>query len=142
MQQEKAAGKRPEEVTMILKPVIKSQTIVIMSVNSLNEYEEEKYEQILTVANADPLDNNTWKYTFKGLPKYDKGGNVIGYELSEKLDNEASKYYVEEDRPETDDIIPPPEHYIITNTFKAPEEKIDIPVEKVWEDEDNKVMGR
>ena len=102
------ANKRPEKVTLVL------------SGNGID------YEQTLTVSNANTLDNSKWEYTFTNLPKYDANGDEIEYILSEKDLN--NKFYT------TENTQINQEEKTVTNTFKVPDEKVEITVNKIWED--------
>ena len=68
-------------------------------------------------------EDNDWKYTFTSLPEY-KNGNKVTYEIKEidKPDGYTSKV----------------EGYTITNTLNV----INIPVTKVWKDNNNKEGNR
>lgn len=82
------------------------------------------YEQIITASNANPENSNEWKYTFTDLPKYDEKGKEIIYLVNEEEVEENSLYFYEKKV----------EGNIITNTFKVPEDKITITVNKEWKD--------
>ena len=74
--------------------------------------------------------NNNWKYVFTNLPKYEKGVE-INYNIKEEtviVDYDSQIAGNKQDG------------FIITNTH-APE-KVSIPVEKVWNDRDNKANKR
>ena len=123
-----SVGKRPEKVTMVLTATTRSQSIILSEFGA----EGEQFKHELTAANAVEGDSNTWEYVFTDLPKYDKYGNTLSYELTEELD---SIYYKENYR---DDLS----YYTITNTFKVPADKISIPVVKVWNDNNNTANKR
>ena len=110
------ANKRPEKVTLVL------------SGNGID------YEQTLTISNANVADNSKWEYTFTNLPKYDANGDEIEYTLSEKDLN--NKFYTSENTKINQ------EEKTVTNTFKVPDEKIEITVNKVWEDNDTQEQRR
>ena len=104
-----SAGKRPESVTLVLTG--NGQT----------------YKQELTEANATE-DTNRWEDTFNNLPKLDSNGDEINYVLSEELDN----IYYTNTNSKVDQ-----EYKTVTNTFKVPTDTVDIPVTKVWNDNNN-----
>ena len=77
-------------------------------------------EQEITEANG-------WKYTFTDLAKYDDRGNEITYTVDEKEVNLGDlKFYTKEINDKT-----------ITNTFTIPDEKVNVMVNKVWNDNNN-----
>ncbi len=82
------------------------------------------YEQEITTLDANPENSNEWKYTFTDLPKYDEKGKEIIYLVNEEEVEENSLYFYEKKV----------EGNIITNTFKVPEDKITITVNKEWKD--------
>ena len=109
------ARKRPEEVTLVLTG--NGQEFKI-SLNQSNQVEGQE---------------NIWKGTIENLPKYDENADVINYELSEEsLD---SIYYTEENT--TINQLTK----TVTNKFEVPDDKIEIEVNKKWED-DNNALGR
>ncbi|MDO4283590.1 MAG: Cna B-type domain-containing protein, partial [Clostridia bacterium] len=79
------------------------------------------------VARKTVTENDNWRYTFE-LPKYDRLGNEIEYTVDEEFE---SKFYVKEI---TENVI--------TNRFVVPDDQIEIPVEKIWKDENDKVGKR
>ena len=84
--------------------------------------EEVVTEQVVT-------EENNWSYEFE-LAKYDESGNEIVYTIDEK--EVGSKFY------EKVGV----ERNVVTNKFVVPDEKIEIWVDKKWEDEDNKYGKR
>ncbi len=74
---------------------------------------------------------NDWKHTFK-VPKYDELGNEIQYTVDERdLNSTISKFYEKHISGNT-----------ITNKFKVPDEKVNVEVIKVFDDEENKLGKR
>ena len=75
---------------------------------------------------------NEWNYTFKNISKYNNYGEIINYTVDEIEENtEDLKFYTKE-------ITGTKEQgYVITNKFTVPEDKINIKVNKVWEDNSN-----
>ena len=72
-------------------------------------------------------DNNTWTYTWKGVPKYDpKTGEEVEYSVSE--DRIPEGYECEETTAEPDGTI--------TNTHEI--ETVDVTVTKKWEDDSDR----
>ena len=84
--------------------------------------EEVVTEQVVT-------EDDNWSYEFE-LAKYDENGNEIAYTIDEK--EVESKFY------EKVGV----EGNVVTNKFVVPDEKIEIWVDKKWEDEDNKYGKR
>ena len=117
-----ASGKRPESVELVL-------TGTGANVNSTNT-------ATLTAENNTDGNTNTWEYTFTGLPKYDSNGDEIQYTVTEKeVNSEDLKFY-------TNNVSGDMKSgYTITNTFIVPDETVDIPVTKVWNDNEN-ALGR
>ena len=64
-------------------------------------------------------ESNDWAYTFEDLPKYNEGKEI--------------EYTVEED--EVEHYTSSIDGYTITNTYVP--ESVEIPVKKIWDDEDN-----
>ncbi len=84
--------------------------------------EEVVTEQVVT-------EENNWNYEFE-LAKYDESGNEIVYTIDEK--EVESKFY------EKVGV----EGNVVTNKFVVPDEKVEIWVDKKWEDEDNQYGKR
>ena len=81
-------------------------------------------EQVVTGNTTSDAD---WNYTFTNLPKYDAQGNEIAYTVEEQEVNENDlKFYAKSKA-----------NYDLTNTFKVPNEKIEVSVTKHWEDNSN-----
>ena len=122
-----ANGKRPESINLQVR-------------NGKGVAEEE----IVNVGNANNGNTNKWTYTFTNLPKYDENGEEIVYTVSEEeVNTDDLKFYTsdigevtnvenEEDKKEA----------TITNTFTVPEEKIELTVNKVWEDNNTQELRR
>ena len=108
------ANKRPNEIT------------VVLSGNGVD------YERTLTKQNE--IQTNKWEYIFTNLPKYDATGSEIQYILSEK--ETENKFYTKENTQINQ------EEKTITNTFKVPEEKVSIEVNKVWIDNEIQAQRR
>lgn len=112
-----SAGKRPASViiTAIHNDVLKGQVT-------------------LTSSNAIAENSNIWEGTITGLPKYDSNGNVISYVLGEREVNEHDLdfYTITGVNYETNTVI---------NTSTVLNEKVEIPVTKVWVDNNN-VSGK
>ena len=69
-------------------------------------------------------EGNEWTYTFKDLAKYDQYNNIINYTVDEEeINKDDLKFYSKSITGTT-----------ITNTFTRPEDKIEIKVNKNWED--------
>ncbi len=75
------------------------------------------------------IEESNWSYEFE-LAKYDESGNEIVYTIDEK--EVGSKFY------EKVGV----EGNVVINKFVIPDEKIEIWVDKKWEDEDNKYGKR
>ena len=119
------AGKRPEEVTLVLTGKNPQGDVVVEG-------------QEITLTKADAIDGNTegstdtsttWKGTIENLPKYDENADIINYELSEEKLNNI--FYTEANT--TIDQ----QSKIVTNRFEVPDNTIDIEVTKVWNDSNN-----
>ena len=115
------AGKRPEEVTLVLtgknpqgEEVVEAQRITLTSENKVGESNSEE---------------NIWKGTIENLPKYDENADIINYELSEE--NLNSIFYTEANT--TIDQA----SKTVTNRFEVPDDTIDVEVTKVWNDSNN-----
>ena len=115
------AGKRPEEVTLVLtgknpqgEEVVEAQRITLTSENKVGESNSEE---------------NIWKGTIENLPKYDENADIINYELSEE--NLNSIFYTEANT--TIDQA----SKTVTNRFEVPDDTIDIEVTKLWNDSNN-----
>ncbi|MBQ3408448.1 MAG: Cna B-type domain-containing protein [Clostridia bacterium] len=89
----------------------------------------------------DLSDDNEWSHTFTGLPKYDANGNVIAYTASENMSNADQRNYQLVDSVTSNDAngnitIE------LTNRFIPSQEKVQITVEKVWDDNSNSASKR
>ena len=80
------------------------------------------------VATQEVNEANNWTYTFE-VPKYDRLGNEIDYTIDEEF--ESIFYEKELTNPGT-----------VTNTFKVPDEKIEITGLKVWNDNNDAANKR
>ena len=107
---EEQAQRRPESVIIVLKA---------------NKEEKQRYE--LSSSTANTANENTWKYTFTNLPKYDEHNNIITYTVEEQEKDAGDlKFYTSKIEGTT-----------ITNTFTKPKDTISIDVNKNWEDQGN-----
>ena len=80
---------------------------------------------------------NEWKYTFENVSKYNGYGDVINYTVEEiEEQTEDLKFYEKKITGDKDS------EYVITNKFKVPDEKIEINVNKTWEDNNNAANKR
>ena len=114
-------GKRPESIKLQVK-----------------DGERVVKEQVVNVDNANNGDTNNWTYTFTDLPKYDANGQEIVYTASEEeADTDDLKFYTNDSI--TGDMI---SGYTITNTFTVPDERIELTVNKVWEDNSTQAQRR
>ena len=119
------AGKRPSSVTLVLT-----------GKNAEGQVVEEGKEITLTSANKvgeSVSEENIWKGTITDLPKYDENADVINYELSEE--NLNSIFYTEENMSINQQTK------TVTNRFEVPDDKIQIEVNKKWDDNSNE-LGR
>jgi len=80
----------------------------------------ESGEEITKTVSVDKTKNEE-VYTIDGLAKYDSNGKEINYTVDEKVDN--LKFYKKSISGNT-----------ITNTFKVPDDKIELEVNKLWTD--------
>ena len=82
--------------------------------------------------------NDNWTYTFGNLPKYDSNGKEIVYTATEaEVNNGDLKFYTNDGV--TGDMS---NGYKVTNTFTVPNEKVELTVNKVWEDNDIQAQRR
>ena len=80
---------------------------------------------------------NRWTYTFENVAKYNGYGDVINYTVEEiEEQTEDLKFYEKKITGDKDS------EYVITNKFKVPDEKIEINVNKTWEDNNNEANKR
>ena len=80
---------------------------------------------------------NEWTYTFENVTKYNGYGDVINYTVEEiEEQTEDLKFYEKKITGDKDS------EYVITNKFKVPDEKIEINVNKTWEDNNNAANKR
>ncbi len=119
------AGKRPEEVTLVLTGKNQQGEVVVEP-------------QRITLTKTDAIDGNTegttdtsttWKGTISNLPRYDENADLITYELSEESLNNI--FYTEVNTTINQ------ETKTVTNKFEVPDEQIAIEVTKVWDDNNN-----
>ena len=95
-------------------------------------------EQVINVEDANNGDVNNWTYTFTNLPKYDDNGQEFVYTVSEvEVHTDDLKFYTNDSI--TGDMT---SGYIITNTFTVPDERIELTVNKVWDDNDTQADRR
>ena len=120
------AGKRPQEIEIQL---YNGSTLV--SSIKMNE-KENGGAQVPTPHELNEESTEVWKNTFENIPMYDENGQEIEYTVVEKEINTNDLYFYD-----TDIVRLPGGDFIITNTFNVPDEKIDIEVTKVWEDNGN-----
>ena len=124
------AGKRPESITLR----IQGDTNTEQTGNEINK------TQTLSTSNAVQGNTNNWVYTFTGLPKYNELGNEVEYTVTEeKIEGTAGIFYTVENTQIAGDTK---QGYTITNTFEVPEETVNVPVTKVWNDNSNKAGKR
>ena len=119
------AGKRPEEVTLVLT-----------GKNSQGEEVVEPHR--ITLTKADATDGNTegstdtsttWKGTIGNLPKYDENADIITYEISEE--NLNNIFYT------ASNTTINQSNKTVINRFEVPDATIDVEVTKVWNDSAN-----
>ena len=80
---------------------------------------------------------NEWTYIFENVAKYNGYGDVINYTVEEiEEQTEDLKFYEKKITGDKDS------EYVITNKFKVPDEKIEINVNKTWEDNNNAANKR
>ena len=103
---ENSANKRPTGVTIKL---MNGQNVVMTD-----------------VANS----SNSWEVTFNALAKYNSQGNEINYTVKEQEITQGDLYFY------SDGVVTGNKStgYAITNTFTVPDEKIQIPDTKTWND--------
>ena len=73
-----------------------------------------------------------WSYTFNDVPKFNQFGDVVNYSVEELETNTGDlKFYNRDITGDNDN------GFVITNTFTVPDDKIDISVNKHWDDNNN-----
>ena len=87
-----------------------------------------EYSHLMTEDNKTSV-NNTYKYTFSELPKYDAKGDEITYVLSEE--DTGSIFYTIANATISQNTM------TVTNKFVVPDEKNSITVTKIWDDNGN-----
>ena len=120
------AGKRPEKVTLVLT-----------GKNARGEVITEEKKITLTSENKvgeDITEENVWKGTITGLPKYDLNADIINYELSEE--NLNNIFYT------TENVTIDQQTKTVTNRFEVPDDKVEITVNKKWDDNNNELERR
>ena len=126
------AEKRPEELTLILK----------QQVNNTSGLEEQEaiYQEVtrITINGTDNKgsNENEWTYTFSNMAKYDQYNNKINYTVEEVVPEFYASYIEKTNEAENS------MDFKVTNTFSVPVETINIPVTKVWEDNNNRAGKR
>lgn len=115
-----------------IQKVRRPQSIVIQVKNG----EEVMTSQEVNSSNVVEGKENQWAITFENLPKYGKDGNEIAYTVDETVLNgdehkDDLKFYTKEIGAVED------KQATIRNTFTVPDEKTEITVNKVWEDNNN-----
>ena len=120
------ANKRPENVTIKIEG----------DQDPAKAGNEVSKEYTLTQANVG-TNANEWTYTFTNLPKYNIYGNEITYTIAEELPENI--FYTKENSKTTGDMKL---GFTITNTFEVPDEKVELTVNKVWEDNDIQAQRR
>ncbi len=114
-----SAGKRPESVTL----QVKNGDVVVAS-------------EPVTESNKVDGDANRWSYTFS-VPKYNEQAQEITYTADEQ--DTGSIFYTVENKKIEGNMT---SGYTITNKFVVPDEKISVPVTKVWDDNSNSANKR
>ena len=114
-------GKRPESI--IVKVTGNEQTYT---------------QEINAIENEIEGNSNGCTYTFTDLPKYDDNGQEIVYTaFEEEVYTDDLKFYANDGI--TGDMT---SGYTITNTFTVPDERIELTVNKVWEDNSTQAQRR
>ena len=80
------------------------------------------------IAEETVYEKDGWKHTFT-VPKYDEKGDEVEYSIDEKPLNNI--FYTEENK------VVDNENRTITNKFEVPDEKTEVTVRKVWNDNNN-----
>lgn len=78
-------------------------------------------------------EKDTWEHIFSNLPKYNATGKEITYTVEERETKENDLKFYQKGTPKKT-----AEGYTITNTFAVPDDKINLTINKVWDDESNK----
>lgn len=91
--------------------------------------DEFKYEATLSEAtDEDKTTKNEWTKTIS-VRKYDANADEIEYTLDEEEVSKGDLYFYKADVDK--------ENFTITNTFKVPDDKVTVKVNKKWEDEEH-----
>ncbi len=109
-----SANKRPTSVTL----QVKNGDSVVAS-------------EAVTEADSVDGDTNKWSHTFS-VPKYDAQGQEINY-TADELET-GSIFYTVENKVIEGNMT---SGFTITNKFVVPDERISVPVTKVWDDNEN-----
>ncbi len=89
-------------------------------------------EQEVNNTNSTNGDANTWSYTFEKIEKYNENGEEIKYTVDEtEVNNNDLQFYTATINGTT-----------ITNKFTQNVDKVEIPVTKIWEDNEIQVQRR
>lgn len=78
-------------------------------------------------------EGDTWEKIFSNLPEYNTDGEKITYTVEESETKENDLKFYQKGTP-----IKTTDGYAITNTFIVPDDKINLTINKVWDDEGNK----
>ncbi len=136
------AGKRPESIKLQLKNgnnMIKEQEVNVSNVDVVTgEQEEAIIEQInnnVTGSGTELLraeEVEVWQYTFTEVDKYDDNGQEIVYTADEtEVNSNDLEFYNKEIKGLT-----------VINTFTQDTTKVNVPVTKIWEDNEIQAQRR
>lgn len=114
-------GKRPDKIKFVLTSKVG---------NEEAEYVDEEVRDVNTEDN----------FEFDNLPKYNEDGDVISYDVNEVEVKDNDLFFYKSDK----EVIGE-NNFQFTNTFRVPtgeENKQDITITKVWDDNDDKAQKR
>ena len=113
--------RRPSSVTLVVK-----------------NGDEEVQSKVISNSNLVAGTTNQWSVEFTGLPKYDSTGKEIIYTVEERETNEGDLHFYEA---EENNATVEDKQASITNNFVIPDDKVEVTVTKIWNDNNN-MYGR
>ena len=114
-------GKRPKQIKFVLTSKVG---------NEEAKYVDEEVRDVKTEDN----------FEFAELPKYNKNGDEISYDVNEVEVNDNDLFFYKSEKTENTE-----NNFQFTNTFRVPtgeENEQDITITKVWDDNDDKAQKR
>lgn len=119
-------GLRPESINVTLKATIEGENSTQVEYSIPNTIQKN-----VTLKNTTGETNGeNWTYKWQNLDKYSSEGKLINYTIEENLEGNLANVYsgtLEEQN----------NVFTLTNKYEEPTEKIDLIVNKIWEDNNN-----